>query len=65
MASLNGHALLQWLIERGWEVVPLQQGVLGDPQVKSKDGKVFSLHDAAEEQRKLAGEWPDFLEDVM
>lgn len=54
MASLNGHALLQWLVERGWETVPLPQGVLGDLKVK-RDGKVLTLMEAAREQQKLIG----------
>lgn len=55
MASLNGHALLQWLVERGWETIPLPQGVLGDPKVR-RDGKAMTLMEAAKEQQKLTGE---------
>lgn len=60
MASLNGYALLQWLVERGWETIPPQQCIAGDPKVK-RDGKVMTLMDAAKEQQKLTGEWPEFL----
>lgn len=61
MATPHGAELLQWLVERGWIEVPLQPGVMGDPQVKNKAGVVFNLYDAAKEQKRMTGEWPGFL----
>jgi hypothetical protein len=64
MATRYGYLTLLWLLQRGWEVYPIKEDVIGDQHVRDYiTGKVFTVYDAANLQQERNGEYPEFLMD--
>lgn len=63
MATRYGFAILEWLIERGWQKVPVDDPeVIGDQWVcDCCTQKEMTVYEAAKIQQERTGEYPDFL----
>jgi hypothetical protein len=63
MATMYGHQVYEWLLERGWEAAPPpKEFVCGDPHVNNPDTKEpMNVYLAAKLHREKTGEYPDFI----